>query len=261
MGRRNESLFEILLDLPWWVSVVFASVVYCALAWFLPNYWAEHRFLSPIADLLPRYAAYLAVLFLIPGLFSAINQIRKRKMLDTQKGIVSIRQLSWKKFEELVAEAYRRKSYRVIENSTAGPDGGIDIQLEKDGKRFLVQCKHWKSRKVGVTVIRELFGVVVAENAAGGIVVITGDFTADAQKFATTNGIELVDGAQLEKLICGLQAPTPTSSYQTPTQEIDCPKCGGQLVRRKAKRGANIGSEFLGCSSFPGCRFTQSMRV
>ncbi|WP_276511850.1 topoisomerase DNA-binding C4 zinc finger domain-containing protein [Guptibacillus hwajinpoensis] len=29
-----------------------------------------------------------------------------------------------------------------------------------------------------------------------------------------------------------------------------CPKCGGQLVQRTGKMG-----EFLGCSSFPKCRF------
>ncbi|WBW96258.1 NERD domain-containing protein [Oceanirhabdus sp. W0125-5] len=29
-----------------------------------------------------------------------------------------------------------------------------------------------------------------------------------------------------------------------------CPKCGGELVKRKGKYG-----EFVGCSNFPGCRF------
>lgn len=33
-----------------------------------------------------------------------------------------------------------------------------------------------------------------------------------------------------------------------------CPKCGGVMVLRTAKRGGNAGKEFWGCSSYPGCR-------
>lgn len=35
-----------------------------------------------------------------------------------------------------------------------------------------------------------------------------------------------------------------------------CPRCGGQLVLRVAGRGKRAGREFMGCSSFPRCRFT-----
>jgi predicted RNA-binding Zn-ribbon protein involved in translation (DUF1610 family) len=35
-----------------------------------------------------------------------------------------------------------------------------------------------------------------------------------------------------------------------------CPRCGHSLVKRISKRGANIGSEFYGCSSYPKCRYT-----
>ena len=34
----------------------------------------------------------------------------------------------------------------------------------------------------------------------------------------------------------------------------DCPKCGRPMVRRTARRRANTGSEFWGCSEFPRCR-------
>jgi ribosomal protein L37AE/L43A len=38
--------------------------------------------------------------------------------------------------------------------------------------------------------------------------------------------------------------------------ERDCPKCGSAMVLRMSRRGANAGSEFWGCSTFPKCRFT-----
>ena len=33
-----------------------------------------------------------------------------------------------------------------------------------------------------------------------------------------------------------------------------CSKCGAEMVLRKATKGINAGSEFLGCSTFPKCR-------
>jgi predicted RNA-binding Zn-ribbon protein involved in translation (DUF1610 family) len=33
-----------------------------------------------------------------------------------------------------------------------------------------------------------------------------------------------------------------------------CPKCGGEMILRTAKKGANAGQCFWGCSHYPGCR-------
>lgn len=37
-----------------------------------------------------------------------------------------------------------------------------------------------------------------------------------------------------------------------------CPKCGAELVERTARRGAQAGSTFLGCSGYPRCRYVRS---
>jgi len=34
-----------------------------------------------------------------------------------------------------------------------------------------------------------------------------------------------------------------------------CPKCGSKLVKRTARSGAFAGSEFIGCSRFPQCKY------
>lgn len=39
----------------------------------------------------------------------------------------------------------------------------------------------------------------------------------------------------------------------------NCSKCGSSLTVRTIKRGSNIGSQFLGCSNFPKCRYTQQI--
>ena len=41
----------------------------------------------------------------------------------------------------------------------------------------------------------------------------------------------------------------PPSSH-----DPQCPKCGGGMVLRTARRGKNTGSVFWGCTNFPRCR-------
>ncbi len=259
MGRRNQSFIELLIDCPWWVSVIVSAASYIGLAVVLPSIeFKSLPFQAMVSGIAPM-ATYVALFFLIPAPISAFNSWRKRQLVDKQTGIQSIRSLSWKQFEELVAEAYRRKGYTVIENSGRGADGGVDILLQKDGQLHLVQCKQWQSQKVGVNVVREMYGLMTAESAASAIVICSGIFTQEAKNFAEGKSIDLVDGAQLEALIGQVrraprEAATPMRRQPSATL---CPRCGSRLVLRTAKKGANAGGQFYGCSAFPKCRHVQ----
>lgn len=180
MPRRPRSIFSSLMVLPWWVSVSLSVIAYIALAIVVPSIEFHSPLYQGLQLGLPRLAPILAFVLLLPAPISAFNAWRKRKQLDIQKGIDTIRNLTWNQFEELVAEAYLRKGYTVIENQRGGADGGIDLKLKKGGALCLVQCKHWKSQKVGVSTVRELYGVMAAEGAAAGIVVCTGKYTHEA---------------------------------------------------------------------------------
>ena len=52
-----------------------------------------------------------------------------------------------------------------------------------------------------------------------------------------------------KKVIIKNEASVDSVSLQT------CPKCGAQLVLRTAKRGANSGQQFYGCSNYPKCHY------
>jgi restriction system protein len=140
MPRKNESITNLLIQFPWWVSVVLSGASYLILKFILPSIdfgsTMANSFAKGISGLAP-----FSLFLLIPAPFSAFNSWRKRRLLDGQKGLDSIRGLNWREFEELVGEAYRRQGYKVIENATAGPDEGIDLVLKKDGGLVLVQCK------------------------------------------------------------------------------------------------------------------------
>jgi len=251
MPRKTTSLADVLLEAPWWVSVVVAATVYFLTKFILPAADTGNQILNMLFKAVEVPASFFSFIILLIAPFSFLNAKRKAKQLDIQSGIASIRHLHWRQFEELVAEAFRRQGYQVSEGSY-GADGGIDITLRKNDELVLVQCKQWKAQKVGVNVIREMFGLLNAHHANRIIVVTSGRFTQEAISFAHNKPIELINGDALLVLIQGVQ----TTSNIEITKAPICPKCNAELTERTAKRGANAGKNFLGCSRFPKCRYT-----
>jgi restriction system protein len=92
-----------------------------------------------------------------------------------------------RRFEELIAELLQRLGYQV-ELTPASRDGGKDIFAAKKDDLgsflYLVECKrHAPHHKVGVELIRQLYGVVQAERATAGILATTSFFTEPAREF------------------------------------------------------------------------------
>jgi restriction system protein len=174
--------------------------------------------------------------------------------------------MTWGQFERLVGEAFRGRGFDVTETDSHGSDGGVDLVLTKDDKRYLVQCKHWRVQKVGVGVVRELNGVIAAQGAAGGYVVTCGRFTQEASEFAHSCRIELIGGDTLNLLIRKIkgegkeeEGSRQSQNGGSPVQTASCPRCGSGMTQRVAKRGAGAGHSFWGCSRYPACRGTRSM--
>lgn len=258
MPKKQENIVTLLLLCPWWVNVGLAAVVYAALKLVVPHIEFQNPVFKGMAGVVPKFAGVASIFLLLLAGISAINSARKRELLNRQSGIDSIRALSWKEFEELLAEAYRRQGYSVQENTAAGPDGGVDIVIAKDRNVYLVQCKHWRNSKIGVKVVREMYGLMVAEKAFGAIIATSGFFTQEAKNFAVGKPIDLVEGNQLVDLIRNAQGQSVAATVTTDTlPRMHCPLCGHSLVVREARRGAHAGNKFWGCSNFPSCRHTQ----
>ena len=241
-----------LVEVPWWVSIIVGIIVYVGMRFVIPALSSGNALSNALAQGISQFA-WVALIFLLPAGLSAFRSARKSQRLDRQTSIESIRALPWKQFEDLLGEAYRRQGYSVVENSSLGADGGVDLTIRRDGATYLVQCKQWRTYKVGVKVIREMFGLMTAHNAAGAIIVASGTFTQEALAFASCKPIELVDGDRLVEIISGVQT-RPMATAPRPAATRLCPRCGSELVLRQAKRGANAGGRFWGCSSYPQCR-------
>jgi restriction system protein len=252
---RRKSFLDDLLTLPWWFNLVLAVVVYFGLKYFVPTIEFKNPVFNGIATALRNQAGIFASIFVFMATISAFHAWKSGDLLDWQTSVDSIKDLPWKNFEYLVSEAYRRQGYSVQENLSGGSDGGVDLVLTKDGNRTLVQCKNWKFRKVGVTTIRELFGVMTADGAAAGVVVCSGEYTNEAIDFANGKPITLVDGPALSRLIGNVQT---APRIEPVVNDTSCPVCHSPMVMRTARRGQNAGQSFWGCSRYPKCRGTRT---
>jgi restriction system protein len=303
---KRQSLIEDLFDL-------IAYACFYLPSWAIPviaiglsggSYWAVDHFVNSFeayftGDLGNQLRFFIPIgvfiVTLLAGIKGKLKRNQRQALLKQTNTLDELKALSWHEFELLIAETYRSEGYSVTEMGGSGPDGGIDLTATApNGAHHLIQCKHYKTSKVGVKIVREILGVLAKEGGHQAVVIATGAYTKDAIKFAQGQPIELIDGPHLIERIQAYKAQTPRATATTaavtkqpvqPAKEVPtttaaattttttapprttmeeptttvaapCPKCGSGLVERTAKRGPNAGNTFLGCSNFPKCRYT-----
>ncbi|MDB5965521.1 MAG: restriction endonuclease [Polaromonas sp.] len=277
-----EDSLDLVAMLPWWGGVLLALVSYLFLHAMAGR--------APVAAIKPGDIGAMVVgsvvqmaatvgQFAVPAvcLLGALGSfLRRQRRSGLVNNVAQSRSadaldgMSWQEFELLVGEAFRLQGYDVTELGGDGPDGGVDLVLRKGSEKFLVQCKQWKAFKVGVTVVRELYGVMAAKGAVGGFVVTSGAFTEEAKEFASGRNIRLIDGLLLHGLLKQARTsarasppsvrrdPAPTYTPARASATPACPSCGAAMLKRIAKKGGNAGSQFWGCSTYPACKGTRS---
>jgi restriction system protein len=189
--------------------------------------WEWSAFVVP---LLVFTAAYLVA---IVALTSQMKRLGWWRLLDSNQSLDTIRSLSWRDFERLVAAAFAAKGWSAELVGQHGPDGGTDLLLRKGKQRAIVQCKQrrFPGAYVEAREIREFVGVITAGKLMKGFFVTSGVFTPEATEFAAkVPQLELVDGADLLVMFG------------------HCPKCRGSLEPKRGRYGV-----FLSCVRYPDC--------
>jgi restriction system protein len=287
MGRRSKTnplkeFVGFVWTLPWWLGVVIATFAFIVL----------HAMSGPVRvtsvqpgqvgsvinqSLIALFAGIgqyvVPAVALVGAAISFSRRKRRASLLNNvaqAKSARALNAMSWAEFEMLVDEAYRQQGYSVTETGGVGADGGVDLSLTKNGEMFLVQCKQWKAFRVGVKVVRELYGVMALRGATGGFVVTSGRFTESAKAFAADCNVQLIDGPELMGMIesatrgmesLGGRVNSELEAHLAPISTAPfCPKCGASMVRRTVRKGVYTGGEFFGCSQFPGCRGIRQTR-
>lgn len=279
MSRKKQSPLEDFIDvvslLPWWAGLLLGLISFVLLHHFAGTEIKPMRDTSQMSNqitgqLFVTFAKFgqfiMPFCFVVGALLSAIKQKKREKLFSSvenyqhyEKSIHNrtivdpIKNMSWQEFEMLISEFFRKQGYSVAENNGAGPDGGVDLRIKRDNKTILVQCKHWKTFKVGVNIVREQLGIKTAEGADGVIIVTSGLFTDEAINFANQQNISLLNGSDLNEIISRRKEEMPANLANPASAKI-CPLCSSPMVERTAKKGANAGSKFWGCTQYPKCK-------
>ncbi|TAL43437.1 MAG: restriction endonuclease [Methylovulum sp.] len=175
-----------------------------------------------------------------------------------------LRSIEWKRYEEVCMEYLKIKNCKA--NVTCiGADDGIDIKISDSyGTVFAVaQCKAW-NKPIGVSLIRELYGVMAADKIKHGIFLTTSEYSKDAIEFAKGKNLMLIDSDEFIAMINNLDDESKkridkiaiAGDYTTPT----CVRCNVKMVKRTAKTGKSIGNQFWGCPNYPICRNTMYIK-
>ena len=125
---------------------------------------------------------------MITGLFYAVSYIIKGykervKVLETaQKTMTEVDKMTWREFEEFVAEMFEKMDYKVKKLGGWGGDYGADL-IATDPKtkmRYAVQAKKWTTFRVGTSAIKEVLLAWSVYDCDAGIVVTNNYFTERA---------------------------------------------------------------------------------
>jgi restriction system protein len=130
--------------------------------------------------------------------------VEGREVLEGMAQGQNLATMDWQEFEhlirELLAKEFGRKEGSEIRITRASRDRGVDaVIFDPDplhGGKSVVQAKRYNN-VVDVSAVRDLWGTVLNEGAARGILVTTSKYGRDAYDFVSNKPLVLIDGQNL----------------------------------------------------------------
>lgn len=178
MAKR--SLFSILSEQPWWVSLLVAMGLFAG-----------------VQLILPPLAPFVALPFVAIAIYFAWQQWRGISPATVEERLAALRAMPWEDFALVIGDAYRRRGFAVDESRS----GAFDFKLSKQGQITLVQCRRWKVNQVGLGPVRELFEAMDRHGAFSCVCIAAGEFSDGARQFAAGKPVTLLNGPALAELV------------------------------------------------------------
>ena len=203
MKKLSETLLSFLSRLPWWLWMVLAAAAYAVLRWYaspaddgvIPSPEAGRGHMQGLADVL-QYI--LPLLLLLASAGSFYRRWKRRSLFSriARKTPEALARLSRGDFLFLVAEFFRGRGFEVAKDGVR-PGDGVDMVAVKGRERYYIRCV--MKSAAGIQEVRPLVESVVADEAAGGMAVTTGEFAAEAADCTAKTRIRLINGRELHR--------------------------------------------------------------
>lgn len=134
------------------------------------------------------------------------------------------------------------------------------VVIKREDIRYAVAnvCEKFETEQLTLTQMNEIYNTLypLTQVDAGVKEKHISDIHAKGKPAETPAPITVSESSEetqpAEQAVLVTDAPPVQESAS-----LKCPKCGGDLVLRVARRGANKGKEFYGCSNYPKCKHIQ----
>jgi len=215
--RRKTGFFATAADAPWWIGIILAAIAYIVMRFGFAALMPPSKTAQAVADGMAQIAWVFALPFLFAAAVSLLRQLIRAHMRPHRRSLVTLRVLPRHRFELLVGEAFGRQGYVVEPRGSRAPEGDVDLELWREGRKSVVVCRHWQVRQIGIEMIRELYGILKFERADEAVFLSSGSYTHDAWQFAQGKPLRLIDGEGLLNLLEGVDDVTQSDAahYQS----------------------------------------------
>ncbi len=156
--------------------------------------WYTYTAVSPALAVLAAAALAASV--------TAFFLARRRRRADRvlfEMGVRDLDRMDGIAFERFLEALFRRLGYES-EATQASGDYGVDVLLNKKGRRIAVQAKHYSS-PVSLQAVQEVHAGIPHYKAQEGWVITNSAFTKAARELAASTGVRLMDDAALRRVI------------------------------------------------------------
>ncbi|TFY99494.1 restriction endonuclease [Ramlibacter rhizophilus] len=181
-----NSLFAVLLRSPWWISIGLALVLLAISQALLP----EQLRLVGAAGALP---------FVGLGLVALQRQWRLPSARQVDALAQRLSAMGWTEFSALLARGFERQGWSVEPAA-----GGVDLLLQRPGRKALVSAKRWKAARHGEDMLQALVKAMRERDASGGVYVALGELSPQAGSLAKRHSVQVLHAPELAQLLRGL---------------------------------------------------------
>ena len=183
LKMSENSLFAVLLRSPWWISFGIAIAIGAGSYAIFPK---------DMATLAP----FVGLPFVVTGCIAAWRQFRVPGAARVAETLQAVEAMAWREFAAVMEAGLRRDGYQVTP-----ADGAADFLAVKAGRTTLVSCKRWKAASLGIETLRELEAARRKADAWDSMVVSIGRVSDGARRYATDNGMRILQGTELAQLL------------------------------------------------------------
>ena len=198
--------------------------------------------------------AYISIYF-IKFIYRTIKERIFLKRM-ARSGIRDIDKMDGYQFEVYLKSLFKELGYKPYVTKKSN-DFGADLIL-KGKNTTVIQAKRYKVKsKVSISAIQEIYAAKAYYKADEAWVITNSLFTKSAKALAEACGVKLLDRGDLQQFINSIN-PSVTASQvynEVSPSNRQCPSCGSELTLRMS----GTGNRFMGCSSFPNCRHTETI--